>query len=468
MTDHKMTPILLAALMAILPFAVQGQAQPEAPVGVIELREQAGKARAAGNYAAFRNAMVRLHEMRPNNSEYMYQLVLAHALMDEKSAAYDLMLAMQRQGLSYDFDQTEDSVNLRNTEVYDYLNELLKTAGQPFGSVTRVATLGADVKFPEAIDWDPQREEFLVGTVADGLILAVGKDGATRELLRADEENGMWGVYAVLVDAPRNRLWVSSASNRRFSGFDPVDTGRSAIFEFSLDSLELIKRYPVPVDGMPHRLGKMAMAPDGELYAVDGRLPIMYAKRASEDRMRPVFTSNQLLSLRGLTLSDDGRMVYFADYEMGIVIIDTETDKYGMLRAPETLNLGGIEGLYYWDGHLVAIQSGISPQRVMRLRLDDAGTAVVHVAPLAVSLDEFDHPNFGTVVDDQLYFFSNSHWETSSDDLAPVNILRVDLAAGEDIIEPDLQEILERQNQGPPPGGDSAGAKEGIEGAGQR
>ncbi len=51
--------------------------------------------------------------------------------------------------------------------------------------------------------------------------------------------------------------------------------------------------------------------------------------------------------------------------------------------------------------------------------------------------------------------------------MAPVNIVRIDLAAGEDIIEPSLLEILERQNQEPPPGGDSAGAKEGTEGAGQ-
>ena len=92
------------------------------------------------------------------------------------------------------------------------------------------------------------------------MILAVEKDGTATELLRADNSNGMWGVYDVMVDTARDRLWISSAATPQFSGFSPVDKGRSALFEFELKSLELVKRHPVPVDGRPHSLGNMAMA----------------------------------------------------------------------------------------------------------------------------------------------------------------------------------------------------------------
>jgi hypothetical protein len=452
--------ILLTALWVMSPVVVQAQDSADAPVGVIELRERANRAYTTKDHETFRDALVQLHAMRPNNSEYMYQLVLAHALLDEKSAAYDLMMKMQKQGLSYDFDQAEDAAGLRGTEVYDYLNELMKNAGQAFGAVAEVATLDPAVTYPAGIDWDPGRQAFLVGTVAEGLILETRPDGSTRELLRADQDNGLWGIFDLLVDASRNRLWVSSAATRQFSGFDPVDTGRSAVFELTLDSLELVKRYPVPVDGMPHRLGKLVLGPDGSVYAADGRLPIIYAKPADKDRMQPVFASSQLLSLRGMTMSDDGRMLYVADYEMGIVFINTGTGAYGMLRIPPTLNLGGIEGLNYWDGHLVIIQSGISPQRVMRLQLGDEGVSVVRLAPMAVALEDFDVPTYGTVVDDQLYFFANSHWGVAGEGLKPVKIVRTDLAGGQNIIEPDLEALRQQLLQERDASGVSDGAAE--------
>ena len=36
--------------------------------------------------------------------------------------------------------------------------------------------------------------------------------------------------------------------------------------DVDLASMELIKHYPVPVDGRPHSLGNMALAPNGDLY----------------------------------------------------------------------------------------------------------------------------------------------------------------------------------------------------------
>ncbi len=108
--------------------------------------------------------------------------------------------------------------------------------------------------------------------------MAVGKDGEVKELLKADSENGMWAIFDILVDQPRNRLWVSSASMPGFSRFDPVDKGRSALFEFNLETLELIHRYPVPVDGRPHILGSMVLSPNGDIFIADRALPLVYSK----------------------------------------------------------------------------------------------------------------------------------------------------------------------------------------------
>ena len=95
--------LMFVLALGSLPAMAQTEPADALPDNVPALLLNANNAYAAKDYLAYRKAMERLHEMRPNNSEYMYQLVIAHALLNEKSQAYDVMLRMQKQGLAYDF-----------------------------------------------------------------------------------------------------------------------------------------------------------------------------------------------------------------------------------------------------------------------------------------------------------------------------------------------------------------------------
>jgi hypothetical protein len=436
----------IAQAQALLPdqIAQQARQQVSAASGVPELRVIADKAYTSKNYTLYREALIRLHSMRPNNSEYMYQLVLAHSLMNDRTAAFNIMLQMQRQGLSYDFSRTPDSTNLQGVQLFDYLNDLMVAAGQPMGSATGEVTLGADMVLPEAIEWDPNREAFLIGTVRDGAIVSVSKAGESKELFRANNENGVWSIFGLQVDLERGRLWASSASNQQFANYDPIDKGRSAILEFDLKTLELIKHYPVPVDGQPHKLGKITLAPNGDIYVVDSMLPLVYVKKSEEKKLKPFFGSREMVSLRGIDVSDDGKFLYVVDYEMGIAAIEIAEGKPYKLAVPDTLNLGGINGLNYWNGQLIIIQSGIQPQRIMSLELDENGRAVSNVAPIAVALEIMDFPNYGTVVGEDLFFFANSHWSSSENAQKPVLIASTSLVDVEAIIDPEAERLMER------------------------
>lgn len=428
-----------------LPLAAQTTAAAPVSENVPALLVKANTAYAGKDYPAFRTAMESLHRLRPNNSEYMYQLVIAYALMDEKSQAYNLMLRMQQQGLAYDFTQSDDTVNIRSTEVFQYVNDLMRIAGDPMGESEQAFVLPADVVMPGSISWDESRQKFLVGTIAEGQVFAVGKDGLVKELLRADEENGLWAILDILVDQPRNRLWVSSASMPGFSRFDPVDKGRSALFEFDLKTLDLLNRYPVPVDGQSHVLGSMVLGPDGDIFIADRVLPLVYSKPADEQQLKPVLVFRELISQRGMAMQPDGRILYVADREMGIMVVDLEGRQARFLEIPETLNIGGIDGLYLKNNRLFVIQNGISPQRVMRLQLDASGTKVESVRPLAVAQPEFDSPSFGTIEGESLYFFANSQWLGKSASQKPVTVLRTPLDASADLVQPDMQLFMKQQ-----------------------
>ena len=430
--------------MASLPSAAQTQKQEALTENVPELLVMANNAYVEKDYLKFRRSLQQLHKLRPYNGGYMYQLVIAHALLDEKTKAYDLMLRMQQQGLGYDFSESPDTMNIRGTEVYDYVTDLMKMANNPLGETELAFVLPETVSLPEAISWDESRQKFLIGTVAEGSIVAVGKDGQVSELLKANDENGLWAILDILVDASRSRLWVTSAALPAFSGFEAVDKGRSALFEFDLESLELIHRYPVPVDGMPHTLGSMAFSPDGDIFIVDRTLPIIYRKVADEQKIKAVIGLKEMISMRGIAIHPDTGFMYVADREMGIMVVDIKNGRTRFLVVPATLNVGGIDGLYLKDNHLFMIQNGNIPQRVMRLELDPNGVAVVKVGPTAVSLPEFDFPSFGTLQGEHLYFFANSQSSANAGSNKAVTVLRAALESSEDLTEPDIDKFMKR------------------------
>lgn len=447
MLQKSVITFVVALTLAIvsLPVAAQIAATESVPENVPALLVKANNAYAGKDYPVFLASMEKLNKLRPNNSEYMYQLVIAYALMDKKSEAYNLMLRMQQQGLAYDFTQSDDTLNIRDTQVFEYVNDLMKIAGNPLGESEQVFVLPAEVVMPETITWDESRQKFLVGTIAEGQILAVGKDGEFTELLKADSENGMWAIFDILVDQPRNRLWVSSASLPGFSRYDPVDQGRSALFEFNLETLDFINSYPVSVDGRPHILGSMVLSPNGDIFIADRALPLVYSKAAGEEKIKPVLAFRELISQRGIAMQPDGRIMYVADREMGIMVVDLEAERARLLEIPETLNIGGIDGLYLKDNRLFIIQNGISPQRVMRLQLNSSGTKVESVRPLAVAQAEFDLPSFGTIEGEYLYFFANSQWMDKTGSQKPVTVLRTPLDSSADLVQPDLQLFLKQQ-----------------------
>lgn len=433
---------LLAQESAPADTTAADAAQTEAPpVNVPALRQQANAAYGAQDYAALLSAAEQLHELRPWNADYMALLVVAYALNNDRARAYEMMLEMQRQGLSHDFSTTDDTASLRGTEAFDYINDLMVRAGEPAGEATVEFQLPGNVLLPTAIDWDPTRDAYLVTNARDGAVFRVAADGTTQTILQANDSNGLWGIYGLLVDAENDRLWLTSSAGPNFSGFREEDKGRSALFEFELGSLELVRKYPVPADARPHRLGDLVMANGGDIYTVDTVLPIIYRLERGQDRLRPFVASGDNVSFRSITASDQGRLLYVADYEMGITVLDLVSKRAARMTGPETLNFGGIEGLEYWQGYLVMIQNGNEPQRIMRLKLDPTGTVVETVAPLAIAQPFFNYPNYGTVHDGKLVFFANSHWIRDLAVPEPIRVASTGLAEAPDLMSPDLDKF---------------------------
>lgn len=413
------------------------------PDDIAGLEEVAKQAIADDNGLRLLQSTILLRRQQPYAPRHMVNMVRAYAMMGKPTSAYHYMLQMQQQGLSYNFDQLEETINLHGTEVYDYLKDLLIRAGQPAGEAEPAFEIKPDHALPSAIAWDESRERFLVGTALEGAVLAVSEDGKARELLAANADNGLWSIMDIEVDEATNRLWISSAAIPQFSGYSEDNAGQTGLFEFELDSLEPVGRYLVDMDGERHVLGPIALDTDGDVYVGDRENAVLYIKKAGSDGIAPFVADLKLSGFRDIAISPDGARIYLSDADKGILVIDPENETAVMLESPDTVNLGGIEGLFHAGSELIIVQSGIQPQRVMALLLDPTGGKVQEVRPMAIALQWFDGPSRGTVRGDSVYYFADAALPEPGAAPKEVTVLRTALDAGDTIVAPDMRKFEE-------------------------
>jgi hypothetical protein len=445
------TMLLLASLFTLPALAQEPVSEPQKPrkssgrfpSDVAGLEEMAQASIEEENWIRLLQTTILLRKQQPYELRHFVNMVIASAMLERPTAAYHYMLQMQQQGLSYDFNQLDETVSLRGTEVYDYLSDLLIRAGDPAGEAEAAFELAPDQALPTALAWDSTREKFLVGTAREGVILAVDEKSDSTEILRANEENGLWAVMDVAVDADRNRLWISSAAIPQFTGFKAQDLGKSGLFAFELDSLRLVGTYLPDEVNAPFEFGSIAISPDGDVFVADRQVPVVYRKPADSHVIAPFLADKELNGFRDMAISEQGARLYLADSARGILVIDPENETAVMLDGPETLNLGGIEGMFQVGSELILIQSGIEPQRVLALQLDPSGGTVQEVRPMAIALEWFDRPSGGTLHGEAVYYFANTPSLEQDVTEREVLVLRTDLDAGENIVRPDMKKFEE-------------------------
>ncbi|MFP4207843.1 MAG: SMP-30/gluconolactonase/LRE family protein [Wenzhouxiangella sp.] len=448
--------VLMAALAMTGPLMAQTAAETpppdNAPAGtrLAYWFGQAARAFESDRVDDWVEATEQLHELRPYNQDFMTHLVVGHARQGDLSNAFNMMLHMQQQGLAEDWSRFDELAPLREHRLYDHLVGLMSEAGQPFGRFEEQGQLPEDLAMPEGIARDPASGRVFVGSVRDGRILA-RVNGEEWSVFAAPEMvEGLASVFALAVDSERGHLWVATGMAPQFEGFDPDAVSPSALIKLDLASGERIGHYRVASDSKAQLLGSMVVADDGTVYAADTRQPVVFRLAPDAEVLQPFFGNRNLSSLRGLALSGDNKLLYMADYEQGIFVLTTDGSNQGWkLAVPETLNEGGIDGLYWWEGHLIAIQNGISPQRVLRLELGPDGLGVVAVAPVLAALEVFDTPTYGVMEGSRLVMFSGSHWQhvdgsgqPLGETLPTISLLETDIDAAEVMVVG--QEALEQ------------------------
>lgn len=422
-----------AARPALDPASLSEQqiAQTQVPKALYRL---AAVYKQSGDLQRLTWTLQRLTALQPNVADLKLALATTYALRGEKQETYDLLLRMQKQGLGYDLSNNPNFAKVSETRVWKYVVDNLNLNLKPFGEGKVAFTLPKGDYLFDSLAFDPQRKKFLVGSVRDGTVRLVGEDGKLRDFIAPTAANGLWSVYAMAAVPEDDALYLASTSSVYFKNFNKDDYGKAGVFKFKLSNGQFVEKYLLAPDAEASTLSSIAAGPGGQVFAADGLRNRIY--RLDGGALKIVVENPQLTSVRGLAFDPDGKRLYFADYVLGVFGVDLAAGTgFDLEYDVSKLVLGGVDGLYWHQHALVVIQNGMTPHRVMRLSLNDAGRKITRAAPLDAANPEFKLPTYGAIDGDGLYFIANSQkndygtYGTPKDDakLEAVRVFRSDL-----------------------------------------
>jgi sugar lactone lactonase YvrE len=344
--------------------------------------------------------------LRPDGASLIYLDAAASAWSGDTEHALSALERLADWGLSYQPDREPTFERLKDDKRFLATLGRFEAHRQPLGKSRLVRHYDDGHFIPEGIAYDADRDTFFLGSIHQRRIVTLTGEDAPVDLVPSDG-HGLMSAFGMRLQG--GRLLVATSGLPESGAIDAEQMGRAGILIFAASSGELIARHWLPNDGTTRVLGDLVVH-GASVFTTDSATGQVWQLDIDKGQWTEMLGPGHLVSPQGLVLNANGSSLYVADYRTGVIRLDTESRDWQRLGAPANASVEGIDGLYRHGNDLIAIQNGIRPNRIIRMRLDEQGNNVTEVKVLASNLPDWDEPTLGTIVGDQLYYVANSHW----------------------------------------------------------
>jgi hypothetical protein len=409
-------------------------AQPTSAAEAMRLAYEGAQAAEAKDFAG---AVARLEAavaLRPDLPRLFVDLAAAQVALEQHDEAIGTLQRLARLGVHSPVDKAEEFTPLRARNEFQEVVKSLATNLHPKGSGEIAFTLRDVTGLIEGIAWREKTGEFYFGDVHGRAVWLRNKDGSLRRFTAEGED--LLGVFGLAVDEANGSLWAATSAVPAMSGFTPDMEGTAALAELDLATGAVKQVYPVARgQGGRHLLGDVALTPEGAVLLPDSATPVVWRLAPGGKALEEFAGGPELLSLQGIAVLPSGVAV-LSDQINGLLRLDLSNGRVDRLEPPPDTTLIGIDGLTPApDGHVLALQSGVRPVRVLRVELDGAAESLTSVAVLESGHIAMASPSLGCLATDGDFFYiGNPGWNRfASDDgrptaPRPVPIFRTKLA----------------------------------------
>jgi tetratricopeptide (TPR) repeat protein len=403
----RVIALMVVGVAALAPRLRTG-ANEDPPKTARYYRQQAAAAYKAKDYASAIDNLNKALDLIPDHPTLFYNIAAISTLQGKKSEAISSLSKIADMGLALRPEKDSDFDSIKDSSEFKAILKRFEDNRGPIVNSSTAFTIHEKGLITEGLAYDPLEETFFVSSVHKRKILSVSRNGEVKPL--ASEQDGLFSVLGMSVDAKRRHLWVTSTAFPQMVNFKKEEDGTSAVFKFDLRTNKLVKKYLLSNATKKHALGDLTIQSNGDVFTTDSLSPAVYVIRPQKDEIELYLEDARFGSPQGLAFSGDERHLFMADYSTGLFDIDVKTQKVTHLAPLAGATLLGIDGLYFHKGSLIGVQNGVTPQRVVRVSLSKDLGRVERLEILEANNPLFLEPTLGVLVRDTFFFIANSQW----------------------------------------------------------
>ena len=294
--------------------------------------------------------------------------------------------------------------DIRETREFQEIVAAAREATPAISHSTRAFEIAEGDLVPESVAYDPRGKQFYFGSMKKGKVIRCSPLGKCAPFVT---ELGV--VLGLKVNG--DGLWLLNNS-------DEI----SALIHYDVASGREIRRFEVKGSG--HNFNDLVIARTGDVYVTDTRAGAIWHLASGGADLTKI--PGNFPAANGVALSSDTSLLYVSTYPDGITMVDLKTAAAKPIVRPPGLCLAMVDGLYFRDGALIAVQNGYMTPRVVRLSLtrDLRGIAGLDVLERRNPL--FDGVTTGVVVGHEFFYMANIQDEKSTG-FQPIVILKLGL-----------------------------------------
>ncbi len=357
----------------------------------------AAEAHQAGDYEQFAQSLETAYTLNPGSYYTRYNLARAYALTGRTDAALDMLEQLADARVDFGMAGDDAFASLRELPRFIELSARLAASTRPMLSSTHYISFDEHALIPEGIALDAGTGRLFFGSMRTGEVFVVDHHRQVSRFATVEHEGRKLAAIGMTVDTVRGLLWVVGTQFFLTEGYDADAPAHSGVFAFDLDTGAQVEK--LLRDDVPNGFNDVTVGHDGSLYLSGGAVGIV---PKGADTIELLTLDAEVVGSNGITATPDGLHLLTSSYPAGIAVIRLADGAVHYLDAPDDIPLYGIDGMYWHDGDLIAIQNGLGPWRLMRMKLDAELATITDTTTLEFG-NPASTPTTGAIADNVIH-----------------------------------------------------------------
>lgn len=306
------------------------------------------------------------------------------------------------------------------------LDQQLMANSEPIGTFKPVQRHAA-LSVAEGLAIEPKSGKTYLSALSRGAVNVVN-NGVLNPLYSLPDGVGAYGLALRGDD-----LWVATSSGAVTKGYDPAKPAVAEVLQIDRLSGQVKARFTD--ETAPRRFGDI-FAGKTDLYVSDGQKGEVLRLNNYSGAFEVLIPEGYMGSPQGLVENEAGNVLIVSDYSSGLYRINLDSGDMDRLEAPANITLLGIDGLARHGNDLIAVQNGIKPDRILRLRMSADWKTISRAETLVRGGEGLREPTGLQVVGNKLIFIARSQWSDVGADGAPLSVTPGPAIVGEIDLRP--------------------------------